>query len=198
MPVAPSSVAEKKSVWRSFEVWATIRSTAGLKPMSSMRSASSRTRTPDLAQRERAALDQVLEPAGRGDDDVGALRRGALRAEADAAVDGGDAQLAGLGDRGQLVDDLARQLAGRGEDERREVLSPGLDAVDQRHAEGEGLAGPGWGLDEQVVTGERVADDHLLDGKGLVDAALRKRAHDILGYAEIGERHDFVSSFLSD
>ena len=44
LPVAPSSVAEKKSVWRLAGVWATIRSTAGLKPMSSMRSASSRTR----------------------------------------------------------------------------------------------------------------------------------------------------------
>ena len=149
-------------------------------------------------ERDRAALDQVLEPAGRGDDDVGALRRGALRAEADAAVDGGDAQSAGLGDRGQLVDDLACQLAGRGEDERREVLRSGLDPVDQRHAEGERLAGAGRGLDQQVVTGERVADDHLLDGEGLVDAALRKRAHDVLGYAEIGERHDFVSSFLSE
>ncbi len=44
-------------------------------------------------------------------------RGGALRPEADAAVDGGDLQLASVGDRSQLFDDLAGQLAGRGEDE---------------------------------------------------------------------------------
>src|SRR6185295_16967583 len=39
-----AGVAEKKSVWRSRGVRATIRSTAGLNPMSSIRSASSMTR----------------------------------------------------------------------------------------------------------------------------------------------------------
>ncbi len=40
----PSRVAEKATVWRSWGIFATIRSTGSLKPMSSMRSASSRTR----------------------------------------------------------------------------------------------------------------------------------------------------------
>ena len=62
------------------------------------------------------AGDQVLEPAGGGDEDVGAARGLALRAEADAAVDGGDRQPAGVGDGAQLVDDLAGELAGGGED----------------------------------------------------------------------------------
>lgn len=48
------------------------------------------------------------------------------------------------------------------------------------------------------MAGERVADDELLDGKGLVDAAPGKRAHDIVGNAEIGERDVDVSSFLSE
>ncbi len=69
------------------------------------------------------------------------------------------------------------------------MLRSGLDAVHQRHAEGEGLAGAGGRLDEKVMTGERVADDHLLDGERLIDAAAGKRAHDMLGNAEIGERH---------
>ena len=43
----------------------------------------------------------------------------------------------------------------------------GLEQVDQRDAEGERLARAGRGLDEQVVAGERVADDHLLDGERL-------------------------------
>ena len=53
----------------------------------------------DALQVDRAARDQVLEPARGGDDDVGALRRLDLGAEADAAVDGGDLQVAGAGDR---------------------------------------------------------------------------------------------------
>ena len=70
----------------------------------------------DLLQRDDAALDQVLEPAGGGDEHVGAAGGGDLRAEADAAVDGRDAQSAGLGERGELIDDLAGELAGRGQD----------------------------------------------------------------------------------
>ena len=42
-PAAPSTVAEKKSVWRSRWSFGTIRSTWGRKPMSTIRSASSRT-----------------------------------------------------------------------------------------------------------------------------------------------------------
>jgi hypothetical protein len=53
-----------------------------------------------------------------------------------------------------------------------------LDPVDQRDAEGEGLAGTGRRLDEQVMAGERVADDQLLDGEGLGDVAASKRADD--------------------
>ncbi len=48
----------------------------------------------DVAQADRATGDQVLEPAGGGDDDVGALGRLHLGAEADAAVDSGDVQVA--------------------------------------------------------------------------------------------------------
>ena len=113
----------------------------------------------------------------------------------DPAVDGGDAQPAGACDGLELVDDLARQLAGRRQDEGGEIRRTGLDTVHQRDAEGEGLAGAGRRLDEQVVTGERVADDHLLDGEGLRDAACGERVHHRFGDAEIGERHDDVGSF---
>src|SRR3954454_11252356 len=65
-------------------------------------------------QRDGTATDQVLEPAGGGDQDVGAAGGGDLRAEADAAVDGGDPQPARLRQRGQLVDDLAGELPGGG------------------------------------------------------------------------------------
>jgi hypothetical protein len=102
----------------------------------------------DLRERDNAARDQVLEAARGGDDDVGAAGGGALRAEADAAVDGGDSQLASLGDGAQLLDDLARQLAGGCQDQCRDGSAAGLEPVDQRDAEGERLARAGRRLDQ--------------------------------------------------
>ena len=186
-PASPSSVAEKNSVWRSRGHLATIRSTAGRKPMSSMRSASSSTSVLHVGEREGAAGEQVLEPAGGGDEDVRALRVAGLLLEADAAVDGGHAQAAGARQRAQLVDDLAGQLARGGEDERRRAARVGRDAVDQRGAEGERLAGAGRRLGEHVAAGQHVGDDELLDGEGGVHAAIAQGGGDRTGYAEIGE-----------
>ena len=140
----------------------------------------------DVVERDRVAAEQVLEPAGGGDDDVGAAGGVALRAEADAAVDGGDAEAAGAGDRVELVDDLAGELAGRRQDQRREAVA-GLDRVDGRDPEGERLARAGRGLDQQVVAVERVADDHLLDGEGCGDVPRCERAHHRFRDAEIGK-----------
>ncbi len=73
----------------------TRRSTAGRKPMSSMRSASSRTRISTFDSEIGVAGEQVLE-ATRGRDDH--VRRAGvldLLLEADAAVDGGDADARG-------------------------------------------------------------------------------------------------------
>ncbi len=56
----------------------------------------------------------------------------------------------------------------------------GLDPVDHRDAEGERLARAGRGLDQEVVAGERVADDQLLDGEGRGDVARGERVDDRL------------------
>ena len=136
---------------------------------------------------KRPALEQVLEPAGGGDEDVGALRVAGLLLEADAAVDGGHAEVAGARQRAQLVDDLAGELARGGEDERRRAPRVGRDAVDQRDAEGERLAGAGRRLGEHVAAGEHVGDDELLDGERGVHAAVAQGGGDRTGYAEIGE-----------
>ena len=141
----------------------------------------------DVTERDDAAAEQVLEPAGGGDQEVGAARGLDLRAEADAAVDGGDAERPRLGERAQFVDDLADQLPGRGEDEAERLIGPGGDPLDQRDPEGKGLARTGRGLDEKVVAGERVADDELLYGEGLGDVAASKRAHHLFRGAEIGK-----------
>ena len=140
-----------------------------------------------MRQRERAAGEQVLEAAGRGDEDVRVARLAGLLLEADAAVDGGHAQVAGARQRAQLLDDLGGQLARGGEHERRRAARVGREAVDQRYAEGERLAGAGRRLGEHVAAGEHVGDDELLDREGVVHAALAQGAGDRTGHAEIGE-----------
>ena len=67
------------------------------------------------------------------------------------------------------------------------MLGAGLDPLDQRDAEGERLARAGRRLDEQVMAGERVAHDQLLDGERLGDVAARERVDDRFRDAEIGK-----------
>jgi len=107
---SPSSVAEKRKVWRS---GGPGRGGGGPR-------AGSHVGHPvgfvdhddlDLAEVGLAPLDQVGQPARGGDDDVGALAEGGqLVTEADAAVEGGDLPLPGGGQRGELPLDLGRQL----------------------------------------------------------------------------------------
>ena len=86
--------------------------------MSSMRSASSRTSTRTDAERDEPPLEQVVEPAGRRDEQLRAARLLRLTADRRAAVDRRDPQVARRGERLQLVDDLRGELAGRDEHER--------------------------------------------------------------------------------
>ena len=141
----------------------------------------------DVLEDDDAAGDQVLEAAGSGDEDVGLADGLDLRSEADAAVDGGDLQALRLGDRADVFDDLTGELAGRGEDQGADAALLGREPLDHRDAEGERLAGAGRRLDEQVVPGERVADDQLLDGEGMGDVTARERTDHRLRDAEIGK-----------
>ena len=154
----------------------TIRSTCGLKPMSSIRSASSRTRHPDAVERDEPALDEILEAAGRRDQDVGAARALRLARDRRAAVDGRDAELLRAWPiSSSSAGDLRRELAGRHEDERRRLAVGGLGALDDRQAEGEGLARAGRRLGQHVEAGERVREDERLDRERRGDAALLER-----------------------
>ncbi len=138
-------------------------------------------------ERQRAALEEVLEAAGRRDDDVRLGGLAGLGLDADAAVDGRDGERAGMRDLVQLVDDLDGELARRGQHEAGGPARVGGDALDQRDAEGERLARTGRRLGEHVATGEDVLDDEALDRERLGDAALRERGQHGTGYAEIGE-----------
>ena len=91
-------------------------STCGLKPMSSIRSASSRTSVRTRSSETEPALDQILEAAGRGDEDVSAARALGLARDRRAAVDGRDAELLRAADQLELAGDLRAELARRDED----------------------------------------------------------------------------------
>jgi hypothetical protein len=60
--------------------------------------------------------------------------------------------------------------------------------VQQRHAEGEGLAHAGASLADEVVAGHRQRQGQLLDREGVLDAALAQGADDLLANAQFGER----------
>ena len=77
---------------------------------------------------------------------------------ADAAEDWGDLQSSRLRDGAKLVDDLLCKLPGGRQNEGRGAARIGLDALDHRDAEGEGLARSSRGLNEDVLTCEDVSD----------------------------------------
>ena len=143
-----------------------------MKPMSAMRSASSRTRTCDRVERHVAALHQVDQPARGPDDDVDAApQRVDLGLQADAAVDRADLTAAEPAERLEHAEHLVGELAGRDEDEAGGPAGLGLgDPLEQREAEGEGLARAGLGLAAEVVAGEGVGDGQGLDRERRVDA----------------------------
>jgi hypothetical protein len=95
---------------------------------------------PDPVELDRAALDQVLEAAGRGDQDVGSAGQLALALDARASVDGRDRERPGVGQRPDRVDDLAGELARRRQHEGARPGIRGLEPLHERHGEGDRLA----------------------------------------------------------
>ena len=117
-PASPSSVAEKNSVWRLAGHWAddAVDGRAG----SPCRACGRPRRAPGSARRASETARRSSRSSSRPGvaTTMWALAAVArLLCDADAAVDGGDLQRAGVGDGSRLLHDLARQLAGRGEHE---------------------------------------------------------------------------------
>ncbi len=127
---------------------------------------------------------EVEQPARGADDHVDAFLQGLdLGLVGPAAVDRGDAHVAHLAGGQQVVGHLGAQLA-RGDDDEGlrgvgEVL--GLraarlhvhrdgDALEERKAEAERLAGAGLGLADDVRARQGHGKRHLLDGEGSDDA----------------------------
>ncbi len=126
----------------------------------------------DPVQSERAASEEILEPARGRDQHVGGRRGLGLLDQPGAAVDRGDAQRTGVRDTADVLDDLERQLAGRRQHERRRPRVGGLDPLDERDPERERLTGAGRGFGDHVPAGDRVADHGSLDCERAGDARL--------------------------
>ena len=92
-----------------------------------------------------------------------------------------------LGVGAQRLRHLDAELAGRGEDDRLHLVVLGVEVLQQRQAEGGGLAGPGLRLADHVVAGEQLGDRLLLDRRRLVEAELVERLLDVRREAEVLE-----------
>ena len=107
-------VAEKNSVCRFAGTSFTIFLSGTMKPRSSIWSASSTTRISTRAERQQPLLDEVEQPARRGDENVdAALQRIYLRALRHAAEDDGDGEPQPRAVGAKALRDLARELARR-------------------------------------------------------------------------------------
>ena len=164
--------------------------TAGRKPMSAMRSASSTTTISTSSRSDLAPLDQVGEAARAGDEHVDAAsERLELGAEAGAAVDRGDAELAAAAEPLELAAHLRGELTGGDEHEGRGAAS----GVPCRRGRRAGCR-TRWscpsrsGARPQRSRPARPSGDgHGLDVEGVVETARVEGADELGGHAELGE-----------
>ena len=141
----------------------------------------------ERVHRDLAPVAEVDQPARGGDDEVDPLAQlGHLAVDVGAAVDGDGPQPELLGQRGEDVVHLHRELTGRQQDEcQRSRRAGGRDGavcvpggpgpLQERHAEGEGLARAGLGLAAHVTAGQRVGDGQGLNWKSADDAFIGQR-----------------------
>ena len=200
-------VAEKSRFWRSAGSVARIRRMSRMNPMSSIRSASSRTRT---STAEKSTVRWPMWSRSRpgvATTISGPLRRPAeLRLVADAAVDRDRAD----GPPGAVGPDallhLERELAGGNEDEdagqaarrltgtkrRCQACRDGVEPLEDGQDEGGRLAGARLGACEDVAAGEDERDGLGLDGGGLGVALVRDSAEELGRQPELIEGHGVV------
>jgi hypothetical protein len=145
----------------------------------------------DAVQPAVAAVYEVLEPAGRRDDDLGATaQRAGLAADRHAADHRGEPQAQRLRVGGERVGDLLGQFPGGDEDEGHRL--PGLgplpvDAGQYGEAEGERLARPRAPAAQHVPAGQGVGQRRRLDRERHGHAFGAQCGQQPVGQAETGE-----------
>ena len=174
-----SSVAENSRPWTSSGSRPMMASISGMKPRSAMWSASSRTTTWTLAQVDRAAIGEVDEAAGRGHDDVGALEPADLAVVRTASDDQLGPHARRGGQRLERVDDLHRELTGRGQDQPARLALGCLGPFrigEHRQAERQRLARAGATSAQHVATARAAGMVMAWIGVGSVIAWLARTA----------------------
>ena len=135
----------------------------------------------DVAEVQGPTVGQVEQPARRADDDLDAVGQCLqLGLVAHPAVQGDDAGVALGGRDREVLADLAGQLTRRGDDQRLRgarlgqrvevALAGDDDALQQRDAERQRLAGAGARLADHVGAGQGDRDGHRLDRERVADA----------------------------
>ena len=110
------------------------------------------------------ASDEVEHAARRADHDLRAALEGVdLAVHAGAAVDGDGANASEAADPRDLVLHLDAELARRGQDQRLDVGARRLDLLDDRDAEGGGLARSRLRLTDEVLATPQRRDRSILD-----------------------------------
>ena len=170
--ISGGMVAEKNSVCRRGGSSLQIFSMSGMKPMSSMRSASSMTRISTPISMMLAALEMVQQPAGRGDQHVdAAVELLDLVVHRHAADQQRHVELVIDAVFLEALRHLGGEFARRREDQRARHARPGaarFEAGDHRQHEGGGLAGAGLGDAEHVAAGHGDRDGAAWMGVGVV------------------------------
>ncbi len=147
----------------------------------------------DVAQGQRALVDQVEQAARRGDEhvDPGGERTDLAR-DRHAAEHGHDAELEELAIGGEALGNLAGQLAGRGEHQHAAALDRARLGVvrhvmERGEGEGGGLAGAGLRDAAQIAAVEQGRDRLRLDRGGILVPLGGERLLERRGEAEIGK-----------
>ena len=190
-------VAENSTVWRCSGVAVRIASMSSAKPMSSISSASSSTTSRTASSAQRAAVDVVDGPPGRGHDDVHAVaQRAELAPDRLAAVHRDDLGAAGPGRSARSPPTPARRARGSGTSTRA-IGSPrrAVDHLQRGQREGRRLAGAGGGLAEHVVAGEHLGHGVALDRRRLLVAEGGHRGEQLGSQPELVERGHQASAW---
>ena len=177
-----SMVAEKNMVWRSAGMTDMIRLMEGRKPMSSMRSASSRTRMLTLLEFDQLAVQEIAKASWGGDHDGGAVADLLeLCAFVHAADGDGGADAGAARDFANGFGDLQGQFAGRRQNDAADARLRALveQQLDGRQYKRKGLSGSGLGGGDEVAAGQCRLDGLGLDGGWLGEVQLREIARQL-------------------
>ena len=153
----------------------------------------------DVRQHDSALVDEIEQPAGRGDEDVDAIGEVAdLLADGHAAEHDGRAQLEEAAIGAEALRDLAGQFAGGAQHEAAAALAGrralvGIEALENGKREGGRLAGAGLGDAQDVAALEHEGNGLRLDGRGGLVILGCQRLQEGSGEAEVSKSGHVVS-----